>query len=99
VITLIEVLVIVAVLALIVRALARWSRTKRMSSQRWEPRIRSIGVGTVVELVREGQPTMRIATLDPGAEDFTMQLEEARAAAMERAMALNSAGQGLSTRN
>jgi hypothetical protein len=42
---------------------------------------------------------MRIATLDPGAEDFTMQLEEARAAAMERAMALNSAGQGLSTRN
>ena len=94
-ITLFELVLVALLIALPLRGLVRWSRKRRAISMRWQPRIRSIGAGTVVELVREGQPTMRIATLDPVADDFSTKLEEARAAAIERATALNSAGRGL----
>jgi hypothetical protein len=48
-----------------------------------------------VELVRPGEHSQRIARLDPASDDFSTQLEEARYAAMERAVALNVARQGL----
>jgi len=48
-----------------------------------------------VEVVREGDRPQRIALLDPADEEFSMKLEDARAAALERAIALNSARQGL----
>jgi hypothetical protein len=49
----------------------------------------------VVELVRPGEHSQRVARLDPAADDFSTRIEEARSAALERAIALNMARRGI----
>jgi hypothetical protein len=53
--------------------------------------IRSTPIGAVVELVRPGEHSQRVARLDPSDDDFSTKIEEARSAAVERAVALNMA--------
>jgi len=57
--------------------------------------IRSTPSGAVVELVRPGEYSQRVARLDPSADDFSTRIEEARSAALERAIALNMARRGI----
>ena len=75
-----------------------WSRrlTQRRRDAEWRVAIRAAHQGgTVVELVRPGEPAQRITRLDPTDEEFSTKLEDARAAALERAVALNVARRGL----
>ncbi|MDX6592710.1 MAG: hypothetical protein QOJ13_1906 [Gaiellales bacterium] len=74
-----------------------WMRsTKRQMEQApWRVSIRSDTEGTVVELIRSGERTQRVAVLDPADEEFSTRLEEARSQALERATALNVARKGL----
>ncbi|MDX6534764.1 MAG: hypothetical protein QOF68_2508 [Gaiellales bacterium] len=74
-----------------------WMRsTKRQMEQApWRVSIRSDTEGTVVELIRSGERTQRVAVLDPADEEFSTRLEEARSEALERATALNVARKGL----
>jgi hypothetical protein len=74
-----------------------WARTvqRRRKSAEWRVAIRSMPHGAVVELVRPGEHSQRIARLDPADEDFSTKLEDARHAALERAVALNVARRGL----
>jgi len=88
--------ILVVVLGILFALLA-WARRAQQRRQLadWQVAIRSVPQGTIVELVRPGEHSQRIARLDPAAEDFSTQLEDARYAAMERAVALNVARQGL----
>jgi hypothetical protein len=88
---------ILAVTVLILVALVAWARRARRRRElaKWQVAIRTVPHATIVELVRPGEHSQRIARLDPAADDFSTQLEEARYAAMERAVALNVARQGL----
>jgi len=90
-----DVLIALGLVALIAGGLAMVSRRRRAGLELWKVDIRSITSGTVVEVVREGDRPQRIALLDPADEEFSMKLEDARAAALERAIALNSAREGL----
>jgi hypothetical protein len=92
---LLDILIALILVALIAAGLAAVSRHRRAGLEQWKVDIRSITSGTVVEVVREGDRPQRIALLDPADEDFSMKLEDARAAALERAIALNSAREGL----
>ncbi len=92
---LLDVLIALVLVALIAGGLAMVSRRRRAGLELWKVDIRSITSGTVVEVVREGDRPQRIALLDPADEEFSMKLEDARAAALERAIALNSARAGL----
>jgi hypothetical protein len=92
---LLDVLIALVLVTLIAGGLAMVSRRRRAGLELWKVDIRSITSGTVVEVVREGDRPQRIALLDPADEEFSMKLEDARAAALERAIALNSARQGL----
>ncbi len=92
---LLDVLIALVLVALIAGGLAVVSRRRRAGLELWKVDIRSITSGTVVEVVREGDRPQRIALLDPADEEFSMKLEDARAAALERAIALNSAREGL----
>jgi len=92
---LLDVLIALVLVALIAGGLAMVSRRRRAGLELWKVDIRSITSGTVVEVVREGDRPQRIALLDPADDDFSMKLEDARAAALERAVALNSAREGL----
>jgi hypothetical protein len=78
-------------------ASALWARRKRREREaaEWQVAIRSTPTGTVVELVRPGEHSQRIVRLDPADEDFSTKLEDARFAAMERAVALNVARRDL----
>jgi hypothetical protein len=88
---------ILAITLCILFAVLTWARRaqRRRELAEWQVAIRSVPQGTIVELVRPGEHSQRIARLDPAAEDFSTQLEDARYAAMERAVALNVARQGL----
>jgi hypothetical protein len=86
------VLVLLAAIAAIVRTL---SRRRRAAYDRWRVRVRAIQGGTAVEIVRPGDQPLRIALIDPADDQFSTLLEEARAAAMERAVALNSVRESL----
>jgi hypothetical protein len=88
--------ILVITLAVLVALLA-WARhtKRRRELAQWQVAIRSVPHATIVELVRPGEHSQRIARLDPASDDFSTQLEEARYAAMERAVALNVARQGL----
>ena len=88
---------ILVILLVILAALVGWARRtkRRRELAEWQVAIRSVPHATIVELVRPGEHSQRIARLDPAAEDFSTQLEDARYAAMERAVALNVARQGL----
>jgi|tagenome__1003787_1003787.scaffolds.fasta_scaffold20980429_2 hypothetical protein len=86
------VLVLLAALAGIVMAL---TRRRRLAYDRWRVRVRAIQGGTAVEIIRPGDQPMRVALLDPADEDFSMKLEEARAAAVERTITLNSVHESL----
>lgn len=92
---LLDVLLALLIVALIGVALATVSRRRRATLELWKVDIRTLTSGTVVEVVREGDRPQRIALLDPADDDFSMKLEDARAAALERAVALNSAREGL----
>ena len=92
---LLDVLIALVLVALIAGGLAAVSRRRRRGLELWKVDIRSITSGTVVEVVREGDRPQRIALLDPADEEFSMKLEDARAAALERTIALNSAREGL----
>jgi hypothetical protein len=74
-----------------------WVRSTRrqMEQAPWRVSIRSDAEGTVVELIRQGERTQRVAVLDPANEEFSTRLEEARSQALERATALNVARKGL----
>jgi hypothetical protein len=78
-------------------ASALWARRMRLRRERaeWQVAIRSTPGGTIVELVRPGEHAQRIVRLDPADEEFSTKLEDARYAAMERAVALNVARRGL----
>jgi hypothetical protein len=89
-------LLVVAVVVVALLAMARAAQRRRELAE-WRVAIRSAPQGTVVELVRPGEHAQRIARLDPASEDFSTQLEEARHAALERAVALNVARQGLNS--
>jgi hypothetical protein len=86
-------LVFLAIL-LVLLSWARRARRRRELAE-WTVSIRTVPQGTIVELVRPGEHSQRIARLDPAADDFSTQLEDARYAAMERAVALNVAREGL----
>ena len=88
---------ILALTLLVILALLAWARRakRRRELAQWQVAIRSVPHATIVELVRPGEHSQRIARLDPASDDFSTQLEEARYAAMERAVALNVARRGL----
>ena len=90
-------LAILGVVLALLAALIAWARRtkRRRELAKWQVAIRSVPHATIVELVRPGEHSQRIARLDPASDDFSTQLEEARYAAMERAVALNVARQGL----
>jgi hypothetical protein len=90
-------LAILGVVLALLAALVAWARRtkRRRELAQWQVAIRSAPHATIVELVRPGEHSQRIARLDPASDDFSTQLEEARYAAMERAVALNVARQGL----
>jgi len=92
---LLDVLIALLIVAVIAVGLATVSRRRRAELELWKVDIRTLTSGTVVEVVREGDRPQRIALLDPADEEFSMKLEDARAAALERAIALNSAREGL----
>jgi|SRR5690242_15572594 len=93
---LLELLIVLVLVALAGWGMATVSRRRRASLERWRVEIRALQSGTTaVELVREGSRPQRIALLDPADDEFTMKLEEARATAIDRASALNTAHQGL----
>jgi hypothetical protein len=94
---LLDVLIALLIVALIGVGLAAVSRRRRAALELWKVDIRTLTSGTVVEVVREGDRPQRIALLDPADDEFSMKLEDARAAALERAVALNSAREGLSS--
>jgi hypothetical protein len=93
---LINLLLIIVLLAAIAAGVWTFSRRRRAAYDRWRVRIRAIQGGTAVEIVRPGDQPMRVALLDPADDEFSTRLEEARAAAMERAIALNSVRDSLS---
>jgi hypothetical protein len=68
---------------------------RRRTAAPWRVAIRSAPHGAVVELVRPGEHSQQIARLDPADEEFSTKLEDARHAAIERAVALNVARRGL----
>jgi hypothetical protein len=76
---------------------ALWARSvrRRREASPWQVAIRATPQGTVVELVRPGEHSQRIARLNPRDDEFSTQLEDARMAAIERAVALNVARRGL----
>ncbi len=76
-------------------ASAIWASRRRRANAEWRVAIRSTPTGAVVELVRAGQHSQRIARLDPADDQFSTKIEEARSAALERAVALNVAQRGL----
>jgi hypothetical protein len=80
-------------------ASALWARRwrRRRDAAEWRVAIRSTPQGAVVELVRPGEHSQRIARLDPADDEFSTRLEEARHQALERAVALNVARRGLGT--
>jgi hypothetical protein len=86
-----------AVVILSLPASAVWAllRRRRRESAEWRVAIRSTPSGAVVELVRPGEHSQRVARLDPAADDFSTKIEEARSAALERAIALNMARRGM----
>jgi|1186.fasta_scaffold68366_2 hypothetical protein len=88
---------ILVITLVLLAALIAWARRtkRRRELAQWQVAIRSIPHATIVELVRPGEHSQRIARLDTASDDFSTQLEEARYAAMERAVALNVARQGL----
>jgi len=90
-------LLVLLIVAAAVLAAIGWARQvrRRRELAEWRVAIRTVPQGTIVELVRPGEHSQRIARLDPAAEDFSTQLEDARYAAMERAVALNVAREGL----
>ena len=91
-----ELILLLAVAAAVLAALAAARRARRRRElAEWQVAIRTVPHATIVELVRPGEHSQRIARLDPAAEDFSTLLEEARYAAMERAVALNVAREGL----
>jgi hypothetical protein len=92
---LVDLLLVLVVLAVIAAAVAVVSKRRRAAYDRWRVRIRAIQGGTAVEIVRPGNQPLRVALLDPADEEFSTRLEEARAAAMERAIALNSVRESL----
>jgi hypothetical protein len=87
---LLDLLLVIVLLAAIAAIVLTFSRRRRAAYDRWRVRIRAIQGGTAVEIVRPGDQPMRVALLDPADDEFSTRLEEARAAAMERAIALNS---------
>lgn len=88
---------ILAITIGILLVLIAWARRAKRQRElaKWQVAIRSVPHATIVELVRPGEHSQRIARLDPASDDFSTQLEEARHAAIERAVALNVARQGL----
>jgi hypothetical protein len=86
-----------AVVILSLPASAVWAlrRRRRRESADWRVVIRSTPNGAVVELVRPGEHSQRVARLDLAADDFSTRIEEARSAAIERATALNVARRGI----
>jgi hypothetical protein len=92
---LVDLLLVLVLLAAIAGVLLALSRRRRVAYDRWRVRVRAIQGGTAVEIVRPGDRPMRVALLDPADEEFSTKLEEARAAAMERAVALNSVRESL----
>jgi len=74
-----------------------WTRRARRRRElaEWRVAIRATPQGTVVELVRPGEHSQRIGRLDPADEEFSTKLEDARSAALERAVALNVARRDL----
>jgi hypothetical protein len=85
---------------LVILSLPAWflwvrSTRRQMEQAPWRVSIRSDAEGTIVELIRAGERTQRVAVLDPADEEFSTRLEEARSQALERAVALNVARKGL----
>ena len=82
-----------AVVILSLPASAVWAlrRRRQRDAADWRVAIRSTPTGAVVELVRPGEHSQCVARLDPAADDFSTRIEEARSAAVERAIALNVA--------
>jgi hypothetical protein len=78
-------------------ASAVWALRRRRQREcaEWRVAIRSTPQGAVVELVRPGEHSQRVAKLDPADDEFSTKIEEARSAAQERAIALNVARRGL----
>jgi hypothetical protein len=85
-----DILLILVVMAVIAGALALAGRRRRSRDERWHVRLRSVEGCTAVEIVRPGERPLRVALLDPADEEFSSRLEDARATAMDRAVALNS---------
>jgi hypothetical protein len=67
----------------------------RRETAEWRVAIRSTPQGAVVELVCRGEYRQRVARLDPADDEFSTKIEEARSAALERAVALNMARRDL----
>jgi hypothetical protein len=86
-----------ALVILSLPASAVWALRVRRRRDRaeWRVAIRSTPQGAVVELVRPGEHRQRVAKLDPADDEFSTKIEEARSAAMERAVALNVARRGI----
>jgi hypothetical protein len=94
----VETLLELGVVVVALGASVAWARrlTRRQREAEWRVAIRSAHQGgTVVELVRPGEHPQRITRLDPADDDFSTKLEDARAAALERAVALNVARRDL----
>jgi len=96
----VEFLLLYVLPVLVILGLPAWlfymrSVRRQVRDAPWRVSIRSDTEGTVVELIRPGERTQRIAVLDPADDEFSTKLEEARAEALERATALNVARKGL----
>ena len=90
-----DLLVLLLLVALIGAIVVRLNQRRQIPADHWRVRVRAVSGGTAVEIVRPGTAPLRVALLDPAKDDFSTQLEEARAAAMERAIALNSVHESL----
>jgi hypothetical protein len=90
-----DLLVLLLLAALIGAVVVGLNRRRQLPPDHWRVRVRAVSAGTAVEIVRPGTAPLRVALLDPAQEDFSTLLEEARAAAMERTIALNSVHESL----
>ena len=74
-------MLLITVAAAVLAAIG-WARQvhRRRELAEWRVAIRTVTQGTIVELVRPGEHWQRSVRLDPAAEDFSTQLEDARLA-------------------
>ena len=92
---LLDLLIVLVVVATAALAAGAVSRRRQRSLERWRVAIRALQSGTAVEVVCDGGRPQRVALLDPADEEFSMKLEEARAQALERVVALNTVHRSL----